>query len=96
MHWVPIAMLFVLIGLAGPLMILLNAPAPPGDYPFLVIGPSATEVVEASGGRLIGPTIAPLAVLATGDPGFADRLSAMGAWVVTDGRWVARICGVAV
>ncbi|MCH2165305.1 MAG: hypothetical protein MK098_11720 [Marinovum sp.] len=80
--------------LAGPILALAHAPAPSQNNPILVIAPDAADVIAAAGGQVIGPTTAPLAALATGDAGFADRLNASSAWLVTDGQWVAELCGV--
>lgn len=80
---------------AAPVAVLF---APPGaEGPFLVVVPpwlGAAAVVQAAGGSVVGPTGAPLAVLAMAEaPDFHARASRAGA-VVRDGRALAAICGV--
>lgn len=80
------------ICLAGPLIAL--AMAPPGEpgQPMLVMGPAPDRLVARAGGRRIGPTAAPFAVLATGDHSFRDDLLNGGAWAVLDADWLAALC----
>lgn len=89
---VRISVMAVVLVLAAPFAALPAA----GRGPVLVILPpwqDAEALVAAAGGRLIGPLRAPFAVLADGADGFAERLRQGGAWAVTDGAGVARICG---
>jgi hypothetical protein len=89
--------------LVFPVLCLAAAPvtilsAPPGvEGPFLVVVPpwlGASSVVEAAGGSVVGPTAAPLAVLAMAEaPDFQARARSTGAFV-RDGRLLAAICGV--
>lgn len=85
---------FAFFALTGPILAIAKTPVPQAGDVMLVIAQDATNVVRQAGGRLVGPTQAPLAVLAIGDHEFAAQLYASGAWVVTDGDWIAQICGV--
>ncbi|MCY4180885.1 MAG: hypothetical protein OXD48_11560 [Litoreibacter sp.] len=75
-------------------MVLASAGPADAKGPVLVIAPNAAHHVVQAEGRLIGPTIAPLAALATGPDGFLDQLSKSDIWFAIDGEWVAKICGV--
>jgi hypothetical protein len=86
--------------LAGPSAALLGLVAPPGgDGPVIAVAPPWTDldaIVEAAGGRPVGPVAAPAAVTAAGpDESFSARLTAAGAWLALDGRRVAQLCGAA-
>ncbi len=75
----------------------LLASAPKAGAPVLVLLPpwvDGPSVVEAAGGRVIGPMSAPFALLAYGDdPGFADRLQIAGALNVSDASILSELCG---
>ena len=77
----------------GPMAFALSA-SPSGDGPVLVIGPpwdgGAAGVVQAAGGRIIGPTAAPLSVLATGAS--TEIFRQAGAWMVLDAAALNAIC----
>ena len=94
MRVVVMVFLLMFVALAGPLLAITKGPTPQAGDLMLVIAPDAPDVVLRAGGRLIGPTQAPMAVLAIGDVGLAARLYGSGAWVVADGQWVAELCGV--
>jgi hypothetical protein len=67
---------------------------PQGTGPFLVVsapwGNRAAEIVEQSGGQVIGPTRAPLSVLAAGVS--AKSLKQNGAWAVLDPKALGVFC----
>ena len=93
MQTLAIVLALLLIFLTGPLMALAMAPKAVQGAPVLVVARDAAAVVAAAGGRIVGPTTAPMAVLATGDSGLINRLRASKAWLVTEGRWIAQLCG---
>ncbi len=85
------------IALATPVALLAGTRPDPGGIVLVVAPPWATTggaagIVSAAGGREIGPMRAPFAVLATLDDLPAARQH--GAWLLLDGRVLARICGV--
>lgn len=65
--------------------------------PWVVVLPpwrTASSLVEAAGGRLIGPVEAPMSVFVSAtEPGVAERLEAAGAWAVLDPSSLELICG---
>lgn len=89
-----LALGFALCALTGPVMVLASAGPADAKGLVLVIAPDAANHVVQAQGRLIGPTIAPIAVLATGPDGFLDQLSKSDTWFAIDGQWIAKICGV--
>lgn len=86
---------FPVLALSASPVAVLSAPAG-GGGPYLVVVPpwrDAAQIVTAAGGAPLGPTRAPLAVLAVAEgPDFAARARDAGA-VVRDGRVLAAICG---
>ena len=91
-----IATLMVVL-LTLPLAVVSGAQALPNEIALVIAPPWAAAggpaaVVQAAGGREIGPNRAPFAVLAVLDAPDAARRH--GAWAVLDGRAVAQICGV--
>lgn len=82
----------------APAGIMLARATPQTGAPVVVVAPpwtSAAELAVQAGGRLIGPTDAPLGTLAIfDDPGFPERLRAAGAWAAFDGARLAALCGV--
>jgi len=85
--------------LVGPALALATAtaPAPEAGGVLLVVAPAAQAraLVARAGGAEVAPVSAPFAILATsGDADFAARLRRAGAWLVLDGRAIARLCGV--
>ena len=85
-----IPLLLTATALAGPVSAVALAPPVDDAAPLLVVGPDAEALVRQAGGDLIGPERAPLAVIAQGEPGFAQRLD--GAWLVIDARWLLALC----
>jgi len=58
---------------------------------------SLPDILRRAGGRPIGPTRAPFALLAVANDhpeDFPDRLKTEGAWLVLDGAIAAQLCGV--
>lgn len=83
----------VLVGMAGPLAVLAQAPSPTAGQPVLIIAPAAANLVLAAGGELASPVSAPFAVLAQGEAEFLKQIAASRAWMIMDGGWLAEICG---
>lgn len=86
------------LGVVGAVAVLAAAAPPPTpNAPILALAPpwrDAGSLVEAAGGRPLGPTGAPLATLAVADDAATLRaIRAAGVWLI-DGRAVARWCGV--
>jgi hypothetical protein len=51
-------------------------------------------LIEQAGGWPIGPSRAPLGILATSDtPDFHQRLNALGAWTLSNPNLLSLICG---
>lgn len=92
-----IASLFALAMLVPPVAAIAAAPPAGAAGVVLVIGPDVTAIVHDAGGRQVGPWRARWGMLATGREdatgSFAARAVSAGAWRVTDGEWVAAICG---
>lgn len=85
-----------ILTLIAPAWVALAQPALPGR-PVVVIFPpwiDADALVQRAGGQIIGPSLAPLAALASSDqPTFAARLRSLGAWTVRDASRIVQICG---
>ena len=85
--------------LTGPVLALVSAPPDPTG-PVLVITPPWTNAVErvlAAGGRPVGPTAAPIGVLAVIEtPEGMKRLQKHGDVLIRDGRRLANICGISI
>lgn len=84
------------LALLGPLLPVLSLPAAAGGLLLVVVPPwaSAVDVVDAAGGRPIGPEQSPFGLFATSDAqDFPDRLRDAGAWAVLDGTAVSTLCG---
>ena len=83
--------------LMAPVGALVAAP-PKAGTPVIVIVPpwlDADKMVSLAGGQIVGPTSAPLAVLAVSDdPSFVRNLLISGALGVRDGSLMANLCGV--
>ncbi|GAA4224046.1 hypothetical protein [Sagittula marina] len=93
-------MMFLILGplIVAPVLALTGRPDQ-AETAFLVIGPmnGLPEILRRAGGHSIGPTRAPLALLAvaaTQPDSFPERLRAEGAWLVIDGTIAAQLCGV--
>lgn len=87
------------LAVLAPFGTLLAAP-PKAGTPVIVIVPpwlDGDRLVASAGGQVVGPTSAPLAVLAfSDDPDFADHLLLSGALGVRDGSLLANLCGIKV
>ncbi|MBL3560308.1 hypothetical protein [Rhodovulum sulfidophilum] len=95
-----IAMICLVLGplVAAPVLALTGRPIQTAST-LLVVGPmnGLPDILRRAGGRPIGPTRAPFALLAVADDhpeDFPDRLKAEGAWLVLDGAIAAQLCGV--
>lgn len=87
---------------AAPAAALLAArPSPGAGGPLLVVAPPWRDpavLLAEAGGRPIGPSAAPLGLLAADDApdhprSFAARLQAAGALFALDAGALARLCG---
>tara|TARA_R100000935_G_scaffold14528_1_gene29065 strand:+ start:14 stop:361 length:348 start_codon:yes stop_codon:yes gene_type:complete len=92
--------LFLMVVTSGSLVAVVSANPVPGE-PVLILSAqgvlSREHIVRSSGGRLIGPTSAPLASLAVSDdPEFVERLRSLGTFMVLDGRSIAQLCGASI
>lgn len=89
------AILFILSVFVTPVMVLSQSPSEGG--PRLVIIPpwkSASAIITRSGGALVGPYVAPFAVLASFDNSQSEQHALrLGAWAILDGRKIFEICG---
>lgn len=84
------------LALTGPLLPLLALPGGSGGLLLVVTPPwrDSLGVIDAAGGRPIGPVPARIGRLATSDrAGFPERLRAAGAWVILDGYAISTLCG---
>ena len=94
------AMICLVLGplFAAPVLALTGRPIETATT-LLVVGPmnGLPDILRRAGGRPIGPTRAPIAMLAVADKhpeGFPKRLKTEGAWLVLDGATIAQLCGV--
>ncbi len=82
--------------MTGPLLALASVPVGK-DGIVLVVSPpwrDVDRVIDAAGGRRIGPVTARFGGLATGEGAeFVARLRQVGAWAVLDGTAIATLCG---
>ncbi|MBL3564048.1 hypothetical protein JMM59_03330 [Rhodovulum sulfidophilum] len=95
-----VAMICLVLGplVAAPVLALTGRPIQTATT-LLVVGPmnGLPDILRRAGGRPIGPTRAPFALLAIADDhpeDFPDRLKTEGAWLVLDGAIAAQLCGV--
>lgn len=92
-----LATLSVSLVMLPPFGALLGVP-PKAGKPVIVFVPpwsDADKLVLRAGGQVVGPDVAPLAVLAySEDPNFFDKLRLAGALGVSDGSILADLCGV--
>ncbi|NDK36585.1 hypothetical protein [Rhodovulum sulfidophilum] len=95
-----VAMICLVLGplVAAPVLALTGRPIQTATT-LLVVGPmnGLPDILRRAGGRPIGPTRAPFALLAVADDhpeDFPDRLKTEGAWLVLDGAIAAQLCGV--
>ncbi|WP_294225241.1 hypothetical protein [uncultured Shimia sp.] len=79
-----------------PVLAIVSAPVKAGG-PVLVVarpGTDLTDLIETSGGQVVGVTRAPLAVMGwSEDDAFEQRLKRNGAWAILDGEALAWLCG---
>lgn len=84
----------VLISVAFQIATMARNASAGGSGLVLVVAPpwqgGASEVVRAAGGRVIGPTRAPLSVLSDGAT--PEALRAAGAWAVLDPASLQFLC----
>lgn len=87
--------LFMFSILVTPVVVLSQSSS--GEGPRLVIIPpwkSASDIITGSGGTLVGPYVAPFAVLASFDNNQSEQHALqLGAWAILDGRKISEICG---
>lgn len=95
-----IGMICLVLGplIAAPVLALTGRPIQTATT-VLVIGPmnGLPDILRRAGGRPIGPTRAPIALLAVAEThpeNFPERLRTEGAWLVLDGAIAAQLCGV--
>lgn len=80
-----------------PILALLSAPVQAGAPVLVVAGPKANleQIIEQSGGWVVGVSRAPLAIMGFSDGiDFENRLRENGAWAILDGKALAWLCGV--
>lgn len=79
-----------------PVLAIVSVPVKAGG-PVLIVarpGTDLTELVETSGGHVVGVTQAPLAVMgASESEDFEQRLKRNGALAILDGEALAWLCG---
>ncbi len=82
-----------------PIVALFSVPVD-ADGPMLVVagpGDDLEQIVEKSGGWVVGVSRAPLAIMGFSDRSdFEIRLKENGAWAILDGNALAWLCGVKV
>ncbi len=89
-----IVVLLTVSAFAAPLAMIVMSPPPDGDGIVLVIGADVGKIIQAAGGYEVGPYSAPWGALAAADSAdFVTRLATAGAWRITDGTWLAALCG---
>jgi hypothetical protein len=92
-----LAVATVTLALGGPPAAAMLAAPPASDGVVWVLAPpwrSAVAVVEAAGGRPVGPVAPRVGQLAAGTaPDFAARLRTAGAWLVIDDTRLLALCG---
>ena len=87
---------FLLIGLITPLASLAISRPVSGQVTLVIAAPwdDAHAIARRAGGKVIGLAGVTFAGLAQSDnPEFAAQLRTNGAWVVSDGRLMAKYCG---
>lgn len=83
-----------------PVLAVVAAPLP-AEGPRLVLYPpwvDGVDIVKRAGGDPVGPSQAPMGVLAFApdSDAFDQRLRSAGAWAVLDGAAIAALCGLEV
>ncbi len=95
-QYIPAILAVVFCLTVTPVLAIVSAPVQTGG-PVLVVarpGTDLTELIEASGGWVVGVTRAPLAVMGVSDDdAFEQRLKRNGAWAILDGEALAWLCG---
>lgn len=95
MQNIAVALLFMFSVILTPVLVLSQNTTTGG--PRLVIIPpwkSASAIVERSGGSLVGPYVAPFAVLASFENTQSEEHAlSLGAWAIIDGSKISEICG---
>ena len=90
-------LLLMLMTISAPILALASLPGPEADSLVLVLHAPwvlGEDLVAQAGGRVVGPSNAPLGVFAMShEPSFVARLFEAGAWPVS-GKALAALCGV--
>ncbi|MGR3713872.1 MAG: hypothetical protein ACU0A6_12225 [Shimia sp.] len=95
--YLPTAAALALCVLLAPILAVATGPVDVSEPVVVVAGPGVdlVQMIENSGGAVIGLENAPLGALGySDDPKFAQNLRANGAWAVWDGRTIAELYGV--
>ncbi|WP_270725735.1 hypothetical protein [Shimia sp. Alg240-R146] len=95
--YLPTVLALALCVLLVPILAVATGPVDVSKPVVVVARPGAdlVQIIEISGGAVIGLENAPLGALGySDDPKFAQNLRANGAWAVWDGRTIAELCGV--
>ena len=94
-----LTLLLVFSLIAPPALALIGAPASSTGPRLVLFAPwqDGVALVRLAGGAPVGPTVAPMGILAYAPdaPDFDTRLREAGALAVMDGSVLARICGLA-
>lgn len=98
-HFLPAILAVVFCLAVVPILALFSVPVD-ADGPVLVVagpGTNLEQIVEQSGGWVVGVSRAPLAIMGFSDGSdFEIRLKENGAWAILDGKALAWLCGVEV
>lgn len=93
-HPVPLLAIGLVASLGTELAAFAFTATGQGDAPVLVVAPpwsgGAEAVVAAAGGWVVGPTQAPMSVLATGAS--LDAFKSAGAWFLVDPGAISFFC----
>ncbi|KPA20487.1 hypothetical protein shim_34770 [Shimia sp. SK013] len=95
--YLPTVLALALCIVLAPVLAVATGPVDVSEPVVVVAGPGVDliQIIEKSGGAVIGLENAPLGALGySDDPKFAENLRANGAWAVWDGRTIAELCGV--
>lgn len=89
--------LMFLVSLTTPVLAVVSTTAQQNaDLVLVLHAPwqSGPNIVDAAGGRAIGPLGSPLSILAASEaPDFVARIHRQGGWAL-DGNIIAALCGV--
>ncbi len=86
------------LAIGAPFIVLVSEPVEPAGPVLVIHAPwqDGHALVLAAGGAPVGPTIAPMGLLADGtSPDFVSRLQTAGAIAVLNGQKISEICGYA-